>query len=75
MGNRCVGVCGVHFSTGLRDANQSIAIARERNALARAAESSDDASNSTLGGYSMRRWGMITSYERGGMLFAASARS
>jgi hypothetical protein len=67
-----VGVCGVHFSTGLHDANQSIAMARDGNDLARASESSDDASNSTLGGHSMKRWQMVTSYERCGMLFAAS---
>jgi hypothetical protein len=61
MGNRGVGACGVHVSTGLQDANQSIAVADDGNDLARAAKSSHDASNSTLGGHSMKRWGMVTS--------------
>jgi hypothetical protein len=39
--------------------------------VVRVAESSDDAFNGTLGGHSMKRWGMVMSDELCGMLFAA----
>jgi hypothetical protein len=70
MGNRQQIDRGVHVSTALHHANQCITATLDESHIIVNAKSSDDAINSTLGSHAMRRWSMVTSDERCGMLFA-----
>jgi len=63
-------VCGVHFSTGLHDANQSMAVALDGDHLALEAEYSCKRSYSAFRGDVTRIRTTVTSYERCGMRFA-----
>jgi hypothetical protein len=70
MGNRQQIDRGVHVSTALQSANQSLAASYDERTMVSDVESSDEAIERAFGGHATRRWETVTSDARYGMLFA-----